>query len=144
MAGRGSSFSEFWDYAKSVWGIVSFLSTLAGPGGTYLVPVVPKYAKTAALWAFVFSAFSIVLIFSLYWRPRRRVSCWWSVPLLALAVAAGAVYAFLYDYLPLTHYPIRYPTWTEHVLSVSYAIIFGFLTAVFGVLRTCGNAKAVS
>lgn len=137
MEEDNSKVVELISYVKDIWGILSVVSPLAGPGGLLLVPVVPNYRASAASWAVVFSVFALLLIYQALWKRRTLISCWWPVLPLVLAVVAAATYSFLLDYLPVRVLPIQYPTLTQHVVSVSYGFIFGFFTAILALLRVC-------
>lgn len=137
MKGEDIKVAELWGYAKDLWGVLSFVSMFAGPAGLFFVPIVPSHAGSAALWGIAFSLFGFVLIYQSLWKPRKQISCWWAGLGMFLVVLAAGVYSYLFDRLPSTRYPVELPTFTQHVLSVAYGLIFGLITIVFGTLRVC-------
>jgi len=128
-----SALKDFVEYSKSLWGLISLISISAGPGGTFLVPIIPDYARSCGSWAFFFSLLSAILFFS-SWKNNKRLSSSWSLLPVMLLVLTSMAYTFLLDYLPRTVWPTGYPDFSRNTVGVVYGLIFGFLTSAFGVL----------
>ena len=129
-------------FFKDLWGALSGLTMILGSGAPLLelVPVVPDYKRSTLIWTIAFTVLVILLFHRLLQRAQRHLNCAWSSLALLGTLILAALYAFLFDFLPSTDFPTVLPTFSELLLSVTYAATIASLTAAFATLRCCGPA----
>jgi hypothetical protein len=130
-----SRWKDSIDYLKNMWGLLSVLSPLLGSGAVFVLPVIPLYRTSSAFWTIATSMISILYIYSSIWHKKLTPSLVWSFSYLVSPFLLGALYSFLFDFLPRTSILADFPTLTQHVMSVIYGLMFGSFSAGFGMLR---------